>query len=75
MKKFIFGVMSGLAVLAGGMVFSKLAEKNPKLKTVRDKIVKTGKDFSEDVKEVANSIVDSFKKSTEDCIQAEAANV
>lgn len=62
MKRFVFGLASGIAIFAGGLVVSKIAEKNPKMKVVKDKIVKTGKDFADDIKDVGKSVADSFKK-------------
>lgn len=42
MNKFILGLVSGMALYAGGKVLSKVADKNPKMKVVKDKITKTG---------------------------------
>ena len=39
-----------------------MAEKNPKLKVVKDNIKKTGKDFSVNWKEVGKSILAAMKK-------------
>lgn len=50
------------ALVAGGKIFSNVAEKNPKLKVVKDNIKKTGKDFSENCKEVGKSILATMKK-------------
>lgn len=61
MNKFVFGVVSGVALYAGGKILSKCADKNPKMKAVKTKIVKIGNDFVEDIKEVAHSVVDSFQ--------------
>ena len=43
-------------------LLSVYTEKNPKLKVVKDNIKKTGKDFSENCKEVGKSILDAMKK-------------
>ena len=43
-------------------LLSVYTEKNPKLKVVKDNIKKTGKDFSENCKEVGKSIIDAMKK-------------
>lgn len=61
MNKFIFGLASGVALYAGGKILSKCADKNPRMKVVKDKIIKTGNDFVEDIKDVAHSVVDSFQ--------------
>lgn len=61
MNKFMFGLVSGFALYAGGKIISKCADKNPKMKVVKDKIVKTVRDFADDVKDVAHSVVDSFQ--------------
>ena len=53
MIKKIFGTVVGAVVLtvAGKMVFD-FAETKPSLKNVKDKLKKTGKDFTEDCKDV-----------------------
>ena len=43
-------------------LLSVYTEKNPKSKVVKDNIKKTGKDFSENCKEVGKSIFDAMKK-------------
>ena len=53
-------------VILGGKFVLKNVDKNPKLKVVKDKICKTGKDFSENCKEIAKSIVDAFNSENSD---------
>jgi tetrahydrodipicolinate N-succinyltransferase len=53
-------------VIVGGKVALKYVDKNPKLKVVKDKICKTGKDFSENCKDIAKSIVDAFNSENSD---------
>lgn len=61
MNKFILGLVSGMTLYAGGKVLSKVADKNPKMKVVKDKITKTGQEFAENIKDVAHSVVDACR--------------
>lgn len=49
-------------VILSGILLTIYAGKNPKLKVVKDKIKKTGKDFSADCKEVGKSLLALIKK-------------
>ena len=62
MKRIIRDCLICSALVAGGKIFSIVAEKNPKLKVVKDKIKKIGKDFSADCKEVGKSLLALIKK-------------
>ena len=61
-KRIIVECLICSALVAGGKIISNVAEKNPKLKVVKDNIKKTGKDFSANCKEVGKSILDAIKK-------------
>ena len=53
MIKKIFGTVVGAVVLTvAGKMVSDFAETKPSLKNVKDKLKKTGKDFTEDCKDV-----------------------
>lgn len=62
LKRIIVDCFICSAVVAGGKIFSNVAEKNPKLKVVKDNIKKTGRDFSANCKEVGISILAAMKK-------------
>ena len=62
LKRIIVDCLICSALVAGGKIISNVAEKNPKLKVVKDNIKKTGKDFSVNCKEVGKSILDAMKK-------------
>ena len=67
-KRFVKDVFLAAGVIVGGKVLVDYAEKNPKLKIVKDKICKTGKDFSENCKELGKSIADVFRSDeSNDC--------
>jgi hypothetical protein len=53
-------------VIVGGKVALKYVDKNPKLKVVKDKICKTGKDLAENCKELGKSIADVFRSDESD---------
>ena len=61
-KRIIVDCLICSALVAGGKIISNVAEKNPKLKIVKDNVKKTGKDFFENCKEVGKSILDAMKK-------------
>lgn len=65
-KRIIKDCILATGVILGGKVALKYVDKNPKLKVVKDKICKTGKDFSENCKDVAKSIVDVFNSENSD---------
>ena len=50
LKRIIVDCLICSALVAGGKIISNVAEKNPKLKVVKDNIKKTGKDFSANCK-------------------------
>ena len=53
MIKKIFGTVAGAVVLTvAGKMVSDFAETKPSLKNVKDKLKKTGKDFTSDCKDV-----------------------
>lgn len=62
LKRIIVDCLICSALVAGGKFISNVAEKNPKLKVVKDNIKKTGKDFSVNCKEVGKSILNAMKK-------------
>lgn len=62
LKRIIVDSLICSALVAGGKIISNVAEKNPKLKVVKENIKKTGKDFSANCKEVGKSILDVMKK-------------
>ena len=64
LKRIIVDCLICSALVAGGKIISNVAEKNPKLKVVKDNIKKTGKDFSANCKEVGKSIFAAMKKET-----------
>lgn len=73
LKRIIVDCLICSALVVGGKIISNVAEKNPKLKVVKDNIKKTGKDFSANCKEVGKSILDAVKK--EEIKVCEAQNV
>lgn len=67
-KRMIRDCILAAGVIVGGKVALKYAEKNPKLKIVKDKICKTGKDLAENCKELGKSIADVFRSDkSDDC--------
>ena len=65
MIKRLIGTCIAATVLAvTGKVVSDYAETKPELKNVKEKLKKTGKDFSDDCKEVGLAIKDIFNKKT-----------
>lgn len=65
-KRMIRDCILAAGVIVGGKAALKYVDKNPKLKVVKDKICKTGKDFSENCKDIAKSIVDAFNSENSD---------
>ena len=65
-KRMIRDCILATGVIVGGKVSLKYVDKNPKLKVVKEKICKTGKDFSENCKDIAKSIVDAFNSENSD---------
>ena len=62
LKRIIVDCLICSALVAGGKIVSNVAEKNPKLKVVKDNVKKTGRDFSANCKEDGKSILDAMKK-------------
>ena len=62
LKRIVVDCLICSALVAGGKIVSNVAEKNPKLKVVKDNVKKTGRDFSANCKEVGKSILDAMKK-------------
>ena len=54
-KKFICTVAGAVALTVTGKMVSDFAETKPSLKNVKDKLKKTGKDFTADCKDVFNA--------------------
>lgn len=57
-------------VVLSGILLTIYAEKNPKLKVVKDNIKKIGKDFFVDCKELGKSLLDAIRKD-EKIVQSE----
>ena len=66
LKRIIVDWLICSALVAGGKIISNVAEKNPKLKVVKDNIKKTGKDFSANCKEVLDATRRVFTGETPD---------
>ena len=54
-KRLIGTCVTAVALAVTGKMVSDYAETKPSLKNVKDKLKKTGKDFSEDCKEVLDA--------------------
>ena len=54
-KKFICTVAGAVVLSVAGKMVSDYAETKPSLKNVKDKLKKTGKDFTADCKEVLHA--------------------
>ena len=54
-KRFIGTCVAATVIAVTGKLVSDYAETKPALKNVKDKLKKTGKDFSEDCKEVLDA--------------------
>ena len=54
-KRLIGTCVTAVALAVTGKMISDYAETKPSLKNVKDKLKKTGKDFSEDCKEVLDA--------------------
>jgi hypothetical protein len=65
-KRFVKDVFLAAGLIIGGKALADYAEKNPKLKIVKDNICKTGKDLAENCKDIAKSIVDAFNSENSD---------
>ena len=61
-KKLIGTCIAATVLAVTGKVVSDYAETKPALKNVKDKLKKTGKDFSANCKEVGKAILDAMKK-------------
>ena len=63
-KRFFCTCVAAAAFAVAGKMVSDYAETKPELKNVKEKLKKTGKDFSDDCKEVGVAIKDIFNKKT-----------
>ena len=63
-KRFFGTFVTVAAIAVAGKMVSDYAETKPELKNVKEKLKKTGKDFSDDCKEVGLAIKDIFNKKT-----------
>lgn len=67
-KRFVKDIFLAAGLIIGGKALADYAEKNPKLKIVKDNICKTGKDLAENCKELGKSIADVFRSDeSDDC--------
>lgn len=63
-KRFLGTCVAAAAIAVAGKMVSDYAETKPELKNVKEKLKKTGKDFSDDCKEVGLAIKNIFSKKT-----------
>lgn len=63
-KRLLGTCIAAVAIAVAGKMVSDYAETKPELKNVKEKLKKTGKDFSDDCKEVGLAIKDIFNKKT-----------
>lgn len=65
-KRFVGTVVTAAALAVTGKMISDYAETKPALKNVKDKLKKTGKDFSTNCKEVLDATRRVFTGETPD---------
>ena len=65
-KRFVGTVVAAAALAVTGKLVSDYAETKPALKNVKDKLKKTGKDFSANCKEVLDATRRVFTSETPD---------
>ena len=60
-KRLFCTCIAAIALVVTGKMVSDYAETKPSLKNVKDKLKKTGKDFTADCKEVVEAAKSAFK--------------